>query len=252
MDLLPSVLETKKSRGIQTYAVDGYASIDNRGPLSSLLPTELVYDDDIFDRRYLHKEQFFYAREKDHELKDRLHYFMVDASASMRGLRSMFARGVALAMAKKALLGGDQVVWRYFDSRLYDKKEMHLEDMHVPYILSFRGEKGRNTTSVFTELHREVKRFGAEPSKEVVISLFSHGRCVIRPEVALGIRSHAQLFGIFVLPNEQHEGSDQWSHFDGYDLIHAKVLEDRAQRQSKALALLESHKVGSGSLSNRP
>ena len=105
LDLLPSVLETKKSRGTQTYAVDGYASIDNRGPISSLLPTELVYDDDIFDKRYLHKEQFFYAREKDHELKDRLHYFMVDASASMRGLRSMFARGVALAMAKKHCWG---------------------------------------------------------------------------------------------------------------------------------------------------
>jgi len=245
LDLLPSVLETKKSRGSQTYAVDGYASVDNRGGIESLLPSELVYDDDIFDRRYLQKEQFFYAREKDHELKERLHYFIVDASASMRGLRTMFARGVALAMAKKALLFGDQVVWRYFDSRLYEKKELTIENMHTPYLLSFRGEKGRNTTAVFTDLHREVKRMGDHPSKEIVISLFSHGRCVIRPEVALGIRKYAQLYGIFVLPAQAHINKERWGHFDGYELIHAEVLEDRAQRQNKALSLLEAQKAGS-------
>ena len=244
LDLLPSVLETKKSRGSQTYAVDGYASIDNRGDIESLLPTELVYDDDVFERRYLHKEQLFYAREKDHELKERLHYFVVDASASMRGLRTMFARGVALAMAKKALLFGDQVVWRYFDSRLYEKKELALDNMHTPYLLSFRGEKGRNTTAVFTDLHREVKRLSDHPSKEIVISLFSHGRCVIRPEVALGIRNYAQLHGIFVLPSQGHINKERWGHFDGYELIHAEVLEDRTRRQNKALALLEAQKAG--------
>ena len=118
LDLLPSILETKKSQGVQRYLVDGFASVETRGNLDSLLPSELVYDDELFDRRYLNQEQLYYAREKEHENKDRHHIFLVDASASMRGLRTVFARGVALAMAKKALLGGDQVIWRYFDSRI--------------------------------------------------------------------------------------------------------------------------------------
>jgi hypothetical protein len=245
LDLLPSVLETKKVKGSQNYAVDGYAAIDTRGGIESLLPTEMVYDDDVFERRYLHQEQLYYSREKDRNIKERLHYFVVDASASMRGLRSVFARGVALAMAKKALLAGDEVVWRYFDSRLYDKKDLKIDNMRIPYLLSFKGERGRNTTTVFTELHREIKRLGENPSQEIVITLFSHGRCVIRPEVILGLKSYAQLVGVFVLPANKDLDIDAMRHFDFHHMVPAEVLSDRSQRQNKALDLLEQHKVGS-------
>ena len=63
MDLWPSVLETKKSTRSQKFLVDGYASVETRGSLESLLPSELVYDDDLFDRRYLQNEQLHYLRE---------------------------------------------------------------------------------------------------------------------------------------------------------------------------------------------
>lgn len=244
LDLLPSILETKQVKGSQNYAVDGYAAIDTRGGIESLLPTELVYDDEVFERRYLHREQLYYSREKDRNIKERLHYFIVDASASMRGLRTVFSRGVALAMAKKALLAGDEVVWRYFDSRLYDKKELRKDNMRIPYLLSFKGERGRNTTTVFTELHREIKRLGENPSQEIVITLFSHGRCVIRPEVILGLKSFAQLVGVFVLPENKDTDLEVISHFDAHHMVPLEILADRSQRQNKALDLIEHQEVG--------
>ena len=45
---------------------------------------------------------------------------LVDASASMRGAREVFARGLALALAKKFSLRGGDVWVRFFDSRLHD------------------------------------------------------------------------------------------------------------------------------------
>ncbi|MFZ9888386.1 MAG: hypothetical protein ACO3JL_12865, partial [Myxococcota bacterium] len=113
LDLIPSVLETKRSTGVQTYSIDGYASIETRGSLDGLLPSELAYDDDLFDQRFSNHELFYYGREKQDTQRERLHYILVDASASMRGLRTVFARGLALALAKKMTLRGEGVWMRF-------------------------------------------------------------------------------------------------------------------------------------------
>ena len=42
LDLLPSVLETKRASGVQTFAVDGYASIERKG--NGLLATTHIHD----------------------------------------------------------------------------------------------------------------------------------------------------------------------------------------------------------------
>ncbi|MCA9611932.1 MAG: hypothetical protein KC586_04135, partial [Myxococcales bacterium] len=120
LDLLPSVLETKRASGQQTFSVDGYSGVERRGTLDSLVLSELAFDPDLFDRRFVENEVFYYAREKQHEEDRRLHYICVDASASMRGQRSVFARGLALTLIKKLLLQGEDVYFRFFDSRLYD------------------------------------------------------------------------------------------------------------------------------------
>ena len=119
LDLIPSVLETKRSSGVQAFSIDGYASIETVGILDNVLPSELAFDDDLFDRRYADNELFYYGREKQDTEHERLHYILVDSSASMRGLRTVFARGLALALAKKMTLRGESVWMRFFDSRLY-------------------------------------------------------------------------------------------------------------------------------------
>src|SRR5262249_42214233 len=50
----------------------------------------------------------------------KLHYILIDSSASMRGVRQVFARGLALTLAKKLALEQQPTWLRFFDSRLYD------------------------------------------------------------------------------------------------------------------------------------
>ena len=237
LDLIPSVLETKKSSGVQTFSVDGYASIETQGSLDSLLPSELAFDDDLFDRRFANNELFFYGREKQDTQRERLHYILVDASASMRGLRTVFARGLALALAKKMTLRGEDVWLRFFDSRLYERQELSSSRLRIPYLLCFRSERGRNTTRVFTELERELSRIMRESPKEVVVTFITHGRCQIDLKVVESLKTKATLCGVFVTTGTEVQ-LDYLDKLDSHYVIAPDVLADKSSRKSEALKIL--------------
>ena len=238
MDLLPSVLETKRSSGVQTFSVDGYASIESRGNLDNLLPSELAYDDDLFDRRYADNELFYYGREKQDTQRERLHYILVDASASMRGLRTVFARGLALALAKKMTLRGETVWLRFFDSRLYERQELTASRMRIPYLLCFRSERGRNTTRVFSELERELARLMRESPKEVVVTFITHGRCQVDAKVIDTLKGKATLSGVFVTTQTDELQLDWLDRLHSKHVIAPDVLGNKSARKGEALKIL--------------
>ncbi len=238
LDLLPSILETKRSSGVQTYSVDGYASIETQGSLDNLLPSELAFDDDLFDRRYADRELFYYGREKQDTTRERLHYILVDASASMRGLRTVFARGLALALAKKMTLRGEQVWLRFFDSRLYERQELSSSKMRIPYLLCFRSERGRNTTRVFLELERELARLMREQPKEVVVTFITHGRCQVDSKVLDTLKGKATLPGVFVTTQNDEVQLDWVDRLSSTHVIAPDVLGDKSARKGEALKIL--------------
>ena len=238
LDLLPSVLETKKSSGVQTFSIDGYASIETRGNLDGILPSELAYDDDLFDRRFADNELFYYGREKQDTQRERLHYILVDASASMRGLRTVFARGLALALAKKMTLRGETVWLRFFDSRLYERQELSASKMRIPYLLCFRSERGRNTTRVFEELDRELSRLMRETPKEVVVTFITHGRCQVDVKVVEVLRNKATLSGVFVTTQSDEVRLDWVEKLHTHHVIAPDVLGDKSARKGEALKIL--------------
>lgn len=238
LDLLPSVLETKKSSGVQTFSVDGYASIETQGNLDNILPSELAFDDDLFDRRYADHELFYYGREKQDTQRERLHYILVDASASMRGLRTVFARGLALALAKKMTLRGESVWLRFFDSRLYERQELSSSKMRIPYLLCFRSERGRNTTRVFEELDRELSRLQRETPKEVVVTFITHGRCQVDVKVVEVLRNKATLSGVFVTTQSDEIRLDWLDKLHTHHVIAPDVLGDKSARKGEALKIL--------------
>src|SRR5207249_8214455 len=141
LELLPSVLETKRASGVQTFAVDGYASIERRGNLDSLMLTEFAYDEDLFERKVIDDELYYYGHEKQREEQRRLQYLLVDSSPSMRGVRQVFARGLALTLAKKLTLAGDEVWLRFFDSVLHDTQKVTQSDFAAPYLLCFKSDR---------------------------------------------------------------------------------------------------------------
>lgn len=238
LDLLPSVLETKKSSGVQTFSIDGYASVETQGNLDNILPSELAYDDDLFDRRYADNELFYYGREKQDTQRERLHYILVDASASMRGLRTVFARGLALALAKKMTLRGESVWLRFFDSRLYERQELSSSKMRIPYLLCFRSERGRNTTRVFTELERELSRLMRESPKEVVVTFITHGRCQVDGRIMDTLKGKATLSGVFVTTRDDELTLDWIDRLNSHHVIAPDVLGDKNARKGAALQIL--------------
>jgi hypothetical protein len=62
-----AVLETKRGGGQQVFSVDGYSGVVTNGSLDSLVLTELAYDDELFEQRFLDNEMLYYA----HEAQDR-------------------------------------------------------------------------------------------------------------------------------------------------------------------------------------
>jgi hypothetical protein len=238
LDLIPSVLETKRSTGVQTFSVDGYASIETQGSLDSLLPSELAFDDDLFDRRWADQELFYYGREKQDTQAERLHYILIDASASMRGLRTVFARGLALALAKKMTLRGEAVWLRFFDSRLYERQELSSSKLKIPYLLCFRSERGRNPNRVFAELERELGRLMREQPKEVVVTFITHGRCQLDVKLVEQLRTKSTLCGVFVMPSGGEMKLEYLDRLHQRYVIQGDALADKSKRQNEALKIL--------------
>lgn len=239
LDLIPSVLETKRSSGVQTFSIDGYASIETRGSLDGLLPSELAFEDDLFDRRYADNELFYYGREKQSTQREKLHYILIDASASMRGLRTVFARGLGLALAKKMTLKGEAVWLRFFDSRMYERQELTSSKLKIPYLLCFRSERGRNPNRVFVDLERELSRVMREQPKQVLVTFITHGRCQLDPKVVEALEQKATLCGVFVMPSGGQVELDYLDKLNQHYVIQSDVLADKNKRQTEALKILK-------------
>jgi hypothetical protein len=238
LDLLPSVLETRRSTGAQTFAVDGYASIERKGNIDSLVLSELAYDREIFEQKVVDSELLYYGREKQREDERRLQYILIDCSASMRGQRQVFARGLALALIKKLTLEGDEIWVRFFDSRLHETIKIGRSgQVPVPYLLSFRSERGRNYGKVFRQLLVEVTRLRREQKRRVVLYTITHGQCHIEPDLVGLLKQQAFLYGVIVLPS-----TDQLPEFvamlDRQQIVSGDVLTNRAERQRRALDIV--------------
>ncbi len=238
LDLLPSVLETRRSTGAQTFAVDGYASIERKGNIDSLVLSELAYDREIFEQKVVDSELLYYGREKSREDERRLQYILIDCSASMRGQRQVFARGLALALIKKLTLEGDEIWVRFFDSRLHETIKIGRSgQVPVPYLLSFRSERGRNYGKVFRQLLVEVTRLRREQKRRVVLYTITHGQCHIEPEIMSSLKQQAFLYGVIVLPSST-ELPEFVSLLDRQQIVSGEVLTNRAERQRRALDIV--------------
>jgi hypothetical protein len=245
LDLLPSVLETKRASGAQTFSVDGYAGLARRGTLDSLMLSELAFEEDLFDQRYSENEVFYYAREKTREEDRRLHYVVCDATASMRGQRAVFARGLALTLTKKLLLKGDDVFFRFFDSRLYDvhqaraKRARREVGIDVPYVLAFQGEHGRNYAKVFGLLVNELARTARREKKRITLYVITHAECHVPLDTIDRLRSLAGLYGIFMLPSEGVLDLEWTSRLSTVQVVDEATLHRRDDRQRRAKAILD-------------
>jgi hypothetical protein len=238
LQLLPSLLETKRHGAPQRFAVDGYASVERRGAPGALLPSELAHDEDVFALRALSDELLYYGHERPQEGGRRVHGVLVDASASMRGAREVFARGLALALAKKLALTGVDVWLRFFDSRLHRKVAAGtLAGQDLPYLLCFRSERGRNYARVFQDLLVELEQDAGRARREVSLTIVTHASCHIPRATVEALARRAALHAVFVLPS-QPLALDYLPLLRQHQVVTAEALAAPAEKKRRALEIV--------------
>jgi len=239
LELLPTILETKRTRGSGTSVTDGYAGLGMRGSLDSMVLTELAWDTEEFARRFLDQEILYYTREQAPEEARRLHYFLIDASASMRGERQVFARGLALALGKKLQLAGEEVWMRFFDSRLYDVQRSRPGQLPASYLLGFKGERGRNPARVFAQLATEMALVRTREQKDPVIHLFTHAALHVPRQLVAEVRKVAHLYGIFILPSGGQLKLDYLDLLEGHAVVDHATLQKKVERAKAATKIVD-------------
>jgi hypothetical protein len=239
LELLPSVLETRTTRAVGSQARDGYSGLGGRGSLDSMVLTELAWDPDELTRRFLDHEVLYYTREQAPEDARRLHYVLIDASASMRGEREVFARGLAIALAKKLQLAGEEVWLRFFDSRLYDVQRARNGQLPVAYILGFKGERGRNPARVFAQLATEVGLVRARDHRDPVVHLITHAALHIPRPLVADMRKEAHVHGIFILPSGGRLDLDYLDLLEGHTVIDHATLQKKTARAAAATKIVD-------------
>jgi hypothetical protein len=247
LELLPSVLETRRAHAPGVYAVDGFAGVDRQGSIDSMALTELAWEDDEFARRRLEGELLYYSREQAPREARRLHHILVDASASMRGEREVFARGLAIALGKKLQLEGEDVWMRFFDSRLYDvQRARGRAGLPAAWLLGFKGERGRNPARVFAQLATEMALLRSRDPRDPVVHVITHAALHVPKHLVLEVRRHAHLFGVFILPSGGSLDLEWLDALESYAVVDHETL-----RQNNARVAAAARIVGSRSQDKR-
>ncbi|MBL8604145.1 MAG: hypothetical protein JNK72_19620 [Myxococcales bacterium] len=246
LDILPSVLDSRRGGGQQIFSVDGYSGVVAEGSLDSLVLTELAHDDELFEQRFLDNEMLYYAHEALDRPPPRSYQILVDASASMRGARSVFARGLAIALAKRMTLLGFEASVRFFDSRLYEPMRLRrgrsglagAGSLHVAGVLAFKGERGRNYARVFSQLSSELER--SRDRTSVTVYFITHAECHAPIELIRRVRESAEVCGVFMLPSRGNLDLDYLSLLSTHEVVTDASLRDRGERAQRALSIVES------------
>jgi hypothetical protein len=240
LELLPSVLETHRAHAAGTHAVHGYAGVGRKGSIDSMVLTELAWDELELARRMVDGELLYYTRERAQDEARRLHYMVIDASASMRGEREVFARGLAIALGKKLQLAGEEVWMRFFDSRLYDvQRARDRSQLPAAWLLSFKGERGRNPARVFAQLATEISLLRSRDQRDPVVHLITHAALHVPRPLVQEVRRQAHLFGVFILPSGGKLDLEWLDLLEGYAVVDHATLQQRSARAAAATKIVD-------------
>jgi hypothetical protein len=238
LELLPSILETHRTQAAGTHAVHGYAGLGTKGSLDSMVLTELAWDELEFARRMIENETLYYTREQAPDEAKRLHYVVIDASASMRGDRQVFARGLAIALAKKLQLQGEEVWLRFFDSRLYEVQKPRPGQLPIAYLLGFKGERGRNPARVFAQLATELALVRLRDARDPVVHMLTHAALHVPRSLVTEVARLAHLFGVFILPSGGTLDLDYLDLLEGHAVVDNDTLSEQKARTSAATRIV--------------
>ena len=104
-----------------------------------------------------------------------------------------------MATAKKLLLEGESIAFRFFDSRLYEKQLAKGQELPTAQLLSFKGERGRNPSRVIKELLTLTRLRGNETPP--ILHLFTHAAFYAPRNLIEQLTQQCQVAAVFMLPS---------------------------------------------------
>ena len=156
----------------------------------------------------------------------------------MRGDRQTFARGMAIATGKKLLLEGEDVAFRFFDSRLYELHRSRSGQLPTAHLLAFKGERGRNPARVFAELATDLDMARHRDPRSPVVHLFTHAALYIPREMVQAVRKYAHIAAVFILPSGGKLDLDYLDLLDAHWVVDHATLAHGAARADAAKSIL--------------
>ena len=179
------------------------------------------------------------TRQESAPPEGRRHVILVDATAAMRGDRSVFARAYALALAKKHALSGDEVAIRFFDAQLYEPIDAG-DRLPVAEVIGFRGEDGRNVARVLRRLADEIEATQRRRPRRVIVHFVTHGATQAPRDLVTRILHSAELSVVLVSPG----GTADAGFVDlvtSCRIVTSADTADPARQASRARELLLEH-----------
>lgn len=238
LELMASLSDSQQRNAVNMASAGGYSTLERRGSLESLLVSEFALDDELFLLRLRDNELLYWGRERDDERDEIVHWFVIDASASMRGARGVFARGVALSLGRVFVGKGHAVAVRFFDSRLHEPMRAGPRGLPVASVLAFRGENGRYLDRCAKQLLQEIVTRRA--SGQLVVHFITHGQAQVDKATMQQLAGRCRLQVIFVEAESRPEWSDVAAHVD---MIAAEDVFKREQRLQRATRLVQKVKL---------
>jgi hypothetical protein len=156
----------------------------------------------------------------------------------MRGDRQTFARGVALATGKKLLLEGEEVVYRFFDSRLYEPARSKNGQLPTAFLLAFKGERGRNPARVFSQLASDLELQRSRDSRSILVHIFTHAALYIPRELVQRLRQSANVAAVFILPSGGTLDLAYLDVLDAHWVVDHETLSKKEARNKAARSIL--------------
>jgi len=240
LQMLPSLLETKRARSVQQLRVDGYASIEKRGAFEALVPSEVAHDAEVFEHKYIGDELLYFGRERHFETTRSAHWICVDASASMFGPRAALARGLALALGKKLQLQGDSSELRFFDGKLHRPIPFSkASGQELPALLGYQSPSGRCCEAVVNNLLHAAQHARQHPSRSLTITVLTHA--AFRPQLKTlkALAGRCRLIGIFFLPTRAVP-AEVLGAFDAHHVFGSDDLQGDELRRHRGAAIVEA------------
>ncbi len=183
--------------------LEGYEKGDD---LERLVPSELALPEEFFYVRYVEKSLLLYRKTIGEDYGP--FYVLLDKSGSMMGMKILWAKAVALALAQRAVRERREFYLRFFDSIPYPplhlSKRVRGRDVTklLEYVARIRANGGTDITrAIMTAVDDILNSSGRHKPSDIVLITDGEDRISVEMLRQSLARANARLYTVMIYGN---------------------------------------------------